>query len=278
MISMRSRAAGAVALATLVACAAPTRAVAAGEPQITAAGIDAGDHFAVTWTLAPGTTFDEIDFSSSSILDPLLDYEDFADLDNFAGFECAPPPAFCGGTSTQTSYVDGDREPRDRRYHVIVVARAGDRRLTSPVWVIDETKPLIPGEGRPSDVATNTPVAGHEYVAPAPDTIPAPALSLPAPTRRTIGAFLQRGIRARLACPLFECYARVVLQLGSTDLALDDRTVRPDGRHTFVLRPATRKLRSRLRGRTRAHLKLSVAVSQPGGKETPIVRKIDLRR
>ena len=278
MSSLRARCIATVLLiAALAACAAPTNAAAGGEPQITAAGIDAGDRLVATWKLAPGTRFDSIDFSASSILDPLLDFADFADLDSSAGFECAPPPSVCEGTATQTSYRESLRVSRDRRYHVIVNARAGDKTLTSAMWVIDEAKPLIPGEGEPSDTPTNTPVLGRPFVAPAPGTVPDPKFSLLTPLPKTIGGFVRRGIRGRLSCPVFECHSFVVLELGRTAPVIESRAARPGGRRTFVLRPS-RALRAKLRGRSRVRLKLSVDISQPGNKHTEIARNVNLRR
>ena len=278
MSPLRARCVATVLLiAALAACATPASAGAAGEPQITAAGIDASDRPVATWTLAPGTTFDSIHFSASSILEPLLDFEDFADLDSFAGFECTPPPSSCKGTATQTSYRESLRVSRDRRYHVIVNARAGDKTLTSAMWVIDEAKPLIPGEGKPSDTPTNTPVLGRPYVAPAPGTVPAPRFSLLSPLPKTIEGFVRRGIRGRLTCPVVECYAFVALEFGKAAPVLQSGTARPGGRRTFVLRPS-RALRAKLRGRSRVRLKLSVAISQPSNKQTEIARNVNLRR
>jgi hypothetical protein len=266
----------ALAVAALVACTAPSLAAAAGEPQITSAGIDETDRFVVTWTLAPGTTFDTIELSSSSIVDTLIP-DTFADYDSASGFECAPPPEVCEASPTLTSYRESARVSRDRRYFVFVTAVRGDKRMRSATWVIDETKPLIPGKGKPSDTPTNTPVLGRPYVPPAPETVPAPGFSLLAPIPRTIGGFLRRGIRTRLTCPVFECYAFVALELSRKGPTIVDGTARPDGRRTFVLRPS-KVLRARLRGHSRARLQLSVDISQPGGKQTEIARSISLRR
>ena len=79
-----------LAIATLVACCAVSPTAAAAEPQITAAGIDADDRLVATWTLASGTRFESVEFASSPILDDDLPGE-FADLDSFAGYECAAP-------------------------------------------------------------------------------------------------------------------------------------------------------------------------------------------
>ncbi len=265
-----------LAIMALVAYAAASPANAAGEPQITAAGIDAKDRVVVTWMLAPGTTFDSINVATSPIIDPSL-ADDFADLDNFAGFECSRPPTDCEGTRTQTSYRESYAVSRDRRYFVMVNARGPRGKvLTSALWVLDESKPLIPGEPKRSDIPTNTPVLGRPYMAPAPDTIPAPKLALLTPPK-TIAGFLRRGLRARLTCPAVECYALLALDLGDTTSVLESGTVRPGGRRTFVLRP-TKALRARLRTRSSARLRLSIDVTHPGAKQTEIVRGISLRR
>ena len=277
-MSARARAAAAVLVTTaLVAVACPSLAAAAGEPQITSAGIDAQDRLYATWTLAPGTTFEGISFSASSILHPLFDYEYFADIESFAGLECTPPPKDCGGTPAQTSYRESVAVSRDRRYFVIVKAKAGDATRTSAMWVIDEAKPLIPGAGEPADPPTNSPVLGRPLVEPPRETIPDPTLSLPAPRPVTIAGYLRRGIRVRVTCPRFECYAFAVLDHGGDSLAIAAATARPGGRRTLVLRP-TRAQRAKLRRRTQVRLDLSVLISQPARKETRITRSIRLRR
>jgi len=278
MRSTRLRAASALlAIAAVVALAAPAGASAAGEPQITSAGIDATDRLLVNWTLAPGTTFEAVNFSSSAILDPLLEFEDFADIDNFAGFECGPPDKSCQGTATQTSYRENLRVSRDRRYFVLVTANRGDATTTSQLWVIDETKPLIPGEGKPSATPTNSPAPGAPYIAPAKGTLPTPAFTLLQPIPKTIAGFLRRGVRGRLTCPVAECYADLALDHGAKSLVLDGATARPGGRRTFVMRP-TKALRARLRTRAHIRLDLTVDIVQPDRTETEVTRSISLRR
>jgi hypothetical protein len=266
-----------LAIAAVVASAAPSIALAEGEPQITSAGIDAEDRVYATWTLAPGTTFDTIDVSSSSILDPDTNFDDFADVGSFAGYDCAPPPEVCQGSPTKTSYRELYPVARDRRYHVIVNAKAGDRLRTSAMWVIDGTKPLIPGDNPIPESPSNAPAIGIPFVPPAPDTIPAPVLSLPAPTPATIAGFLRRGLRVRLTCRLFECYAPLVaLGTGAGIVASASASVRPGGRRTIVLRPSKTQ-RAKLRRRSRLRLKLGVEILQPTGKRTAITRSITLR-
>ncbi|MEY2441142.1 MAG: hypothetical protein QOJ46_568 [bacterium] len=264
-----------VSLAALVACSTPSLAAAAGEPQITSAGIDAQDRLVATWVLAPGTTFDSVEFATVPI-PSLLEMAFFAD-GNFAGFECAGED-FCDGTPTMTSYTGLD-VPRDRRYYVKVVAIGADEKmLTSAVWEIDETKPVIPGRIRRATAApTNTPVTGRPYVPPAPETIPAPTLTLIAPPKRIV-TVLQRGIRARVDCPGAECFALAGLVLGSVALAADTDTLRAGARRTFVLKASPRSERRRLARRVRARLLITVEIVQPGGKTTRLLRTARVRR
>ncbi len=272
-------AAAVLVIATVVACAAASPAAAAGEPQITAAGIDAQDHVVVTWHLAPGTTFYSMDVETSPILDHRQPAEP-ADLEGLAGLECTPPPPACKGVPTQTSYRGSVPLSRDRRYFVKVTALgARDNLLNSAMWVLDESKRLIPGAPKRSEAPTNMPVSGRPYVAPAPGTIPAPRFAVLAPIPKTIAGFLRRGLRARLSCPVFECYVAIEIVLGDTTAVLESATVRPGGRRTFAWREGVGSLlREELRKRSRARLRLEIDVTHPGGKYTEIVRHIRLRR
>jgi hypothetical protein len=261
--------------AMLAALSVPGLAAGASEPQITSAGIDANDRLFATWQLAPGTTFDTVEFASSSIVEPLVPGA-FLDVDNFAGLECVPPPRSCDGNTAQTSYRESLRVSRDRRYFVVVNARAGRRLVNSAIWVIDDAKPLLPGEGEPSEEPVNAPVFGHPLFVPPPETIPAPLFSVLTPPKR-IGGLVQRGIRVRLTCPAFECYADLELRLGKTKLASADPSVRPGGRQTLRLRPS-RSARARLRARSRVRVRISADVIQPGGKRTRIAHNVLLRR
>ena len=270
-------AAAVLAIATLVACAAASPATASGEPQITAAGIDAQDRVVVTWQLAQGTTFYSMDVETSPILDHTYPAEP-ADLDGLADIACTPPPPACKGVPTQTSYRGSVALSRDRRYFVKVTAQGPDDEvLNSAMWVLDESKPLIPGAPKRSQSPTNMPVSGRPYVAPAPGTIPPPKLALLAPIPKTIAGFLRRGLRARLSCPVFECHVAIEIVLGDTTEVLESATVRPGGRRTFALRLGS-LLREELRKRSRARLRLDIDVTHPGGKYTEIVRRISLRR
>jgi hypothetical protein len=274
MRGIRGAMAGA-SIALLAACALPTGAVAAGEPTITAAGIDATDHFVATWRLAPNTRFDTIEFSSTPIPSPLLPGA-FAGK-NVIASECAPPPKTCAAPPTLAAYRSSDRIARDRRYFVKVSAlNSRGRPRTSAVWVIDERKPVLPGGGRPPSAATNSPVIGLPYVAPARSTIARPTLALVS-RPKLIAGVVRFGVRARVRCPGTVCYALVGLELGRRTLVFSDATIKPDGSETFVLRPVPKR-RAVLRRRTRATLRIRAEITQPGGKHTTLVRSVSVRR
>jgi hypothetical protein len=264
-----------VSIALLAACTAPAGAVAAGEPTITAAGIDGGDHFVATWRLAPNTRFDTIEFSSTPIPSPLVPGT-FAGK-NIVASECSPPPKTCAAAPGVTAYRSSDRVARDRRYYVKVSAlNSRGHTRTSDVWVIDERKPVLPGGGLPSPTATNSPAIGLPYVAPARSTIPRPALKLVS-RPKLIGGVLRFGVRASVSCPGAVCYALVSLELGKRTLVFSDATVRPDGSEMFILRPVPRR-RAVLRKRTRARLLVRAVITQPGGKRTTLLGHLTARR
>jgi hypothetical protein len=266
--------AAAAAIAVLV-CGAPAPAFAAGEPQIVAAGIDATDRFVVSWRLEPGTTFDFLEFSSVAISNPFVPGS-FAGK-NVVASACVAPADGCAAPPTLTAYRDAERVARDRRYYVKVNARRGGRGpRSSDVWVIDQSKPLLPGGGRPTATATNTPVLGMPYVPPARRTIPPPRVTLERPPK-TIAAVLRDGVRAHVTCPSFICYVVIGLKLGKATLVFTDTTARPNRRATFVLRPRPAG-RSRLRRRTKARLEVLADIMQPGGKRTQISRRFRVKR
>lgn len=262
-------------LALLLACAASAAANATGEPQISGAGIDPTDRFVATWVLAPATTFESLEFSSTPIPNPLLP-SSFAGR-NLVDSTCAAPPATCTAPATLTAYRSTVRVARDRRYYLKVNARdAKGATRTSSVWLVDATKPLRIGVGIPSDAPTNTPVLAVPYIAPRPGTIPRPRLILPAPAR-SIAGVLRYGVRARILCPRVACYALVGLELGKTDLVFSDTTIAPGGRDTFALRPRPTR-QARLARRRRATLTIRAEIVQPGGKTTGLVKSIRVRR
>ena len=96
----------------------------------------------------------------------------------------------------------GDDYPleRDRRYVVKVGAKAGEEYVTSAVWVIDETKPLIAGDADIGEGDSNAAVAGKPFdgtdLIP-PGVVPSvPFELLKAP--KTIRGLLRRGVGVRV--------------------------------------------------------------------------------
>lgn len=272
---LRRGCAGAITTLAVLACAAPAPAVAAGEPQILAAGIDATDRFVVAWRLEPDTTFASLEFASVAISNPFTPGS-FAGRNVIASL-CALPAQGCTGPPALTAYRSPDPVSRDRRYFVKVNSRRGDRGpLSSRVWVIDREKPLLPGGGRPAATATNKLGIGRPYTPPANKRIPPPRLVLQ--TRpKTIAAVIRDGVRAQITCPAFSCYAVIGLQLGRTTLVFSDVTARPGERKTFVLRPVPAR-RAALQRRTRARLVVSAELHYPGGKRTTLTRSLTVRR
>lgn len=272
---MRRGVAAAAAASAALAVAAPAPAVAAGEPQIIGAGIDATDRFVVSWRLEPGTTFDFLEFSSVAISNPFIP-------GSFAGKNvivsaCVAPADGCTAPPTLSVFRSPDRVARDRRYFVKVNARQGGRGpRSSDVWVIDQAKPLMPGGGRPTETPTNTPVLGKPYVPPARGTIPTPRLRLDSPPK-TIAAVLRDGVRAHVTCPAIACYVVIGVKLGTFTLVFSDATARASQRETFVLRPRPAGA-ARLERRTKARLEVLADVLHPGGKRTQISRRFTVRR
>lgn len=271
----RNLAAAALASIATLACVAPAPALAAGEPKIVAAGIDATDRFVVSWTLEPGTTFDFLEFSSIAIYNPFVPGS-FAGR-NVIASACVAPKESCLAPPTLTAFRSGDRVARDRRYFVKVNARrGGSGPLSSEVWVIDRTKPLRPGGGRPPAEASNKPVIGEPYKPPNPKTVPAPKIALVSPPRK-IESVIRNGVRVNVDCPSFACYAVVGLRLVKRVLVFSDATARPNIREAFVLRPRPAR-RAALRRRTKARLEVFADIIQPGGKRTRISRRFTVRR
>ena len=264
-----------VALAAL-ACAAPSSAAAAGEPEIIGAGIDATDRFVVTWRLAPVTTFDFLEFSSVAIANPFLP-GGFAGK-NVVASACAPPGQGCTAPASLGLFRPPEPVARDRRYYVKVNAQRGanGRPRSSAIWVIDQSKPTRPGGGVPAAAPTNTPVLGMPYKAPAPNTIPAPKVTLVNPPKR-IAAVIKDGVRVQVDCPVYVCYAIVALQLGKTTLVFSDTTISPGKAGAFLFRPRP-ATRARLQRRTKARLVVSADIRQPGEKRTLITRSFRVRR
>ncbi len=259
----------------VLACALPAPALAAGEPQIIAAGIDATDRFIVSWRLEPDTTFEFLEFSSVAISNPFMPTS-FAGR-NVVGSACVLPEQGCTAPPSLSAFRAPDRVSRDRRYFVRINARrAGRAVVSSDTWVIDQTKPLLPGGGRPTATPTDKPVLGQPYSLPARNTIPQPRISVPSPPKR-IAAVIRDGVRVQVSCPVYVCYAVVGLLLGKETLVFSDATPRPNARATFVLRPRPAR-RALLQRRKRARLQVFADIVQPGGKRTQITRRFTVRR
>ena len=266
---------GAAVVASLAAWIAPAPSGAVGEPQILAVAIDETDRLAVSWKLELGTTFDFLEFSSIPMSNPFIPGA-FANR-NIVASTCVQPGDGCLAPPSLAAFRSTDRVARDRRYYVKVNARqAGRGPLSSPIWVVDERKPMLPGGGRPSDTPTGKPVFGQPYTAPPRDAIPAPRLRLPrAPTK--IATVLRRGVRAQLRCPKFVCYAIVGLQLGKRTLVFSDTTARASAVATFVLRPRP-NVQGLLQRRRRARLQVFADFRSPGDKQTRLIRRFTVRR
>ena len=277
--------------------ALPGQALAADPPTILSAGIDASDRLYVTWRVAAGTTYDHLEFATAPDADPEVPGS-FVE-ENLVAFGCWDVPDACSGSSQSTSLTVDYAVARDRRYFVKVAASvAGTERdmAISPVWVIDEAKPLIAGqpprlgEREPTNVpavgrllAGSLPALFSEATssaaqrapgAPAPDS--SSPFALPA-LPRTIGALLSRGVRLRVECRLAPCTVTGRLALGGAALASRRTTVRQAGTTTLVLRPAGRA-RGRLRGRMRARLQLDASVAPAGGPAASVSRSFVVRR
>jgi hypothetical protein len=272
-----------LAVAFVTACAAATMPGAAlallQPPTITSAGINSADQLYVTWALGAGTTYEQAQFATAPALEPGVPF--MFDLDNLLGDESCDAED-CPATPAATSYTTTSPVPRDRRYYAMVSAAAGEERLASSVWVIDEAKPLLAGQlpeitGPPvsGDVTAGLPAVGRPApapvvappapaVAPAPPPAPAPSASISVTKLpRKIGEILRQGVRVAVTCG-GPCVAAGQLLLNGQQLAVKRLPARGAGARTFVLRPAG-AARKRLGGRHRARLKIAVTVTPAGG-------------
>jgi hypothetical protein len=259
-------------------------ALAAEQPTILTAGIDATDRLYVTWSLAAGTTYAGAGFATGPWPEPGLPSSFFAGNSTRDGGDCVPPPGItdgpCKATVTSTSFTAPEPIARDRRYFVKVVALpdTGPPHLTSAVWVIDEAKPLIPGFApAPEGPPTNRPAGGRSLAGETLPAVPVPTISLPA-LPKTIRAVLTGGVRLRVRCPTFQCALEDgSLSLGGRSLASESDFVSAGRTHTFVFRPAG-AARTRLKGRTRARLKLRALVRTADGRSKLLTRSFTVRR
>ena len=279
----RRRLRWAVALVAAATALSSGAALAADAPTILTAGIDAGDHLYVTWSLAAGTTYTSAGFASGPWPEPGLPFSFFAG--NGAGdSDCAAPPGItdgpCEGTPTSTSFTSPRRTVRDRRYFVKVAAEptAGPPHVTSAVWVIDEAKPLIPGFVPANDGApTNRPATAHSIEGTPLPAVPVPTISLPA-LPRTIRAVLASGIRLRVRCANFACALEEgTLSLNGKQLASETDFVSADRTRTFIFRPSG-AARTPLKRRSRAILRIRALVRTADGKAKRLSRSFAVRR
>jgi len=256
--SRRRASAVAVAVAAAALVASGT-ALAAAPPTILTAGIDASDHLYATWKLGVGTTYDHVGFATRPEPDPLQ--PGFFISANVAAFGCPIPPDTCTGTPSSTSFRSSGPVARDRRYFVKVTALAGKGDYaTSPVWVIDETKPQRGGKP-PSGPAqpTNVPVAGRPSI---PPQVPSASIAVLSPPT-TVGALLASGVRVRVTCKRAPCTAAASLARNGRPLTRRGALLASGSTRTIVLRPSAATAR-RLRARSRTRLKISATVAQKG--------------
>jgi hypothetical protein len=270
------RCAIALAVAT-AALTAPAGALAADPPTILSAGINAQDNLYATYAVAPGTTFDFITFATVPDPDPTLP-SFFAD-GNFAGF-CSSTSA--SATCTATSYVSGYGVSRDRRYFAKVSAKVDgttNTYLSSAIWVMDDAKPQIPGPAGSGAIPPVGPaVAGHPLGTAAP---PPPAVAGVATIKllskpKTIGALLLKGVRLRIACTV-ACSAFGRLTLGSPSIGTKAFTLPAAGTKTLTIKP-NKKGRTRLKGRSRARIKVAVGAAPVGGTTKTYSKAFTVKR
>ncbi|MBA3748622.1 MAG: hypothetical protein H0W96_14180 [Solirubrobacterales bacterium] len=262
-----------LALATAItALAVPGAAVAAAPPTILSAGIDAEDRLYVTWSLGEGTTYDHAGFATSPESDPLQ--PGFFDPANVAVSGCPAPPDTCTGTPTSTAFRSGDSVARDRRYFVKVTAIAGKGDYaTSPIWVVDETKPQKLGKppGGPTP-ATNIPAIGRPYMAAPAPSASVSVLSLPT----TVSGLRTSGARLRVTCKRAPCTLAASLAMNGRPLRRFGSLIGSGTTRTVVLKPTKAGL-ERLRGRSRTQLKITAAVTQKGETQR-VERRLIVRR
>ncbi len=258
----------AISVAALL-LALPGVARAATPPTILTAGFDAEDQLYATWTLAPGTTYEMIEFATVPTPDWSLG-EFFAD-DNFAGFDACDDRSCAGVTSYTSSYP----VLRDRRYFVKVTAIDGEDHLNSAVWVIDETQPVRPGDADVGSGETNRPVSGRPFV-----PVPVPAgtsIALLTPPK-TIAGVLRKGLRVTVACPT-ACGATGLVTRFQRDRVVGrvDKSYGGGGSRPFTMR-ITAAGRKQLRPLKRTKLRIFVSVFLFDGSIANLSKTITVRR
>jgi hypothetical protein len=272
---------------TAAILAAPGTAHAVDPPTILTAGIDSVDRLYATWALGVGTAYDHVSFATSPEPDPVV--PSFFTTANFAAFGCGVPPD-CDGLPTTASFISSYPVARDRRYFVKVAALVpGVAGLfpTSPVWIIDETKPLLAGKAPVGEVApTDSPAVGRLLapgVAPAPPP-PPPARPAMRPRARftaqklprTFAALRRSGVRLRVSCNA-GCSASGSLTLNGVVLGRKSTTLSRAGKRTYTVRLSTFGAR-RLAGRSSARLRIVARAKPAGGSTLRASRSFTVRR
>jgi hypothetical protein len=263
-------------LLTLAAIAAvPGTALATTPPTILTAGIDAQDRLYATWSLAPGTTYEQVEFATMPAADDLLP-EFFVD-DQFADYDSCDLPA----CASRTSYTSEEPIKRDRRYFVKVTAEQDDESAASAVWVIDETKPLVPGNAKSGDGKSNSPVAGKPFDGTGlfpPGVVPSASIKvLKAP--KTIRGLVSQGVRVRVTSSVAYAAETVMYARGGNGGILGLRAIASatPGTRTFSA-TVDAKGRASLRRRARERIRLEVVVILPDGTRKKTTRFFTVRR
>jgi hypothetical protein len=265
-----------ILLAIAAVLAVPGTALATAPPTILTAGFDAQDQLYATWSLAPGTRYRQVEFASLPMRDAELPYY-FAD-GQFAGYNSCRASG-CGG---KTSFTADYPVTRDRRYFAKVTAIAGQERATSAIWVIDETKPVVPGEAKVGEGDGNNPVAGTPFDIASfvpPGVVPGASITLlPAP--KTIAGLLRRGVRVRATSSVAFVLTASLIDHGGqgADIGVSSLGVATGGTRTVVARVDDAAVRKALRHRLRARLRLDVVVVLPDDTLKRARRSFTVRR
>lgn len=261
-------------LLTLVAVVAnPGAALAVTPPTILTAGFDVEDQLYVTWSLAPGTRLDRVEFATLPM--PHAEFPFFFADGQFAGF-CSGQ--LCGQTSFTVDYP----VTRDRRYFVKVTAIAGKERATSAIWVIDETKPVVPGNAKVGEGDGNKPVAGRPFDIASfipPGVVPRASITLlQAP--KTIRGLLRRGVRARATSSVAFVLKATLVDHGGDGFNIGERSLgfATGGTRSVVAKIDDDEARKALPRRGQARMRLYVVVTLPDGTLKRTSRSYTFRR
>ena len=188
----------------------------------------------------------------------------------------------CTSLPSTTSYIAGYPTARDRRYFVKVISEVGTETAQSAIWVIDEAKPLIPGEAPLGPLTpTGIPATGREFspaaVTTPPPPPPAPAAALTVPRVPTKLAFLRsKGVKVKVGCSV-ACSGAATLSLNGVRLGRKSFNFTTAGIRTVTVKPSAAGLR-RLRGRSRAKVKISATATPVGGAKARVSRTFTSRR